>query len=142
VDGECTTDETGIAAVRAMADPRGGAFERRVDQARLVELGAARHPAIECTVCMAQAGFPPIGALVLFVPTGGCTTILSFHAWQSELEDALPVYSTAIASLIFARPPRGSANGLDRLLMPLLVSVLVGVLLVALSQRRRSVEPT
>ena len=101
-----------------------------------VELGRDKHPAIQCTV--RQVGgqrWPVVMSLLLFVPTAGDTLILGFRGWKDDFEAATPVFLEAAQSMTFARPARGPSELGDRLLYPILIGSLVGLLLLGLRRR-------
>lgn len=140
LDGEYPVDQEGISVIRAASSlPGEGGWRREVLSAELVELGKGEHQTIQCTVRDQAQGSRTIKSLVLFVPTGGDTLVLSFRAWEDDYENALPEFHRVSASMTFSRPARGPTDLGDRLLYPALIGALVGLLLLGL--RRRPAAP-
>jgi hypothetical protein len=139
-DGEYSVDEAGLDRVRAAAGARReGDWRREMLSVATTEVGARGHPAIECVIRVVQHGpAKPFRSLVFFVPTGGKTLICSFRATESDFEAALPLFRTAAATMNLARRARGPSKLTDRLLMPILIGALVGLLLLVLHRGRRS----
>lgn len=141
VDGEYPVDDDGVSVIReATAKATDDGWQREIVSTELVELGAAKHPAIQCTV--RQVGgrpWPTVVSLLLFVPTAGDTLILGFRTWEEDFEAASAVFQKAAHSMTFARPARGPSKLGDQLLYPALIGALVGLLLLGL--RRRPTRP-
>ncbi|MEM7200020.1 MAG: hypothetical protein AAF628_07130 [Planctomycetota bacterium] len=139
-DGEIPVSDEGLADARSPQIAAG--WKREVEEARIVELGPDRHPAIECVTALDLGpDAPPIAALELLVPTGGNTLILSFRCWSADLAAALPAFRATTATLQFARPARGESKLSDRLVYPAVVGALVGLLLLVLRKRPSGPAP-
>jgi len=141
LDGEYPVDEEGISVIRSAAgQPADQAadqeWQREVLSAEPAKIGSSEHPAIQCTVRDHSRDGTTSRSLVLFVPTGGDTLVLSFRAPDDDFERSLPLFQQIMATLTFARPARGPTELSDRLLYPALVGALVGLLLLGLRRRR------
>lgn len=137
--GECSMDEAGIQTVRESVTANLDGWTREVESIEITSLGENEHPAIECTTVGKRSGLPqPVKSMVLVVPTGGDTLTISFQAWQDDFDAALPTLRRAASTLTFAREPRGEVSVTDRLLYPLVIGALVGVLLLVLGTHRRT----
>lgn len=138
IDSEPDLDEHGLAFQRAFweqpaADGGPGA---RVESARLVEIGQGPHPAIELVVLhRADAGGPPRRSLQFYVPTAGRTLVLAFRAEPADFATAEPVFRACAATLLLARPARGSGGILDQILYAAGVGALLALLIAVLRRR-------
>lgn len=137
VEGEYPIDAEGIRVIKEATErPTDDGWRREIVKTEIAELGADKHPVIECTVRQVGDGrWPVVRSLLLFVPTAGDTLILSFRAWEDDFEAASGVLRDAAESMTFARPARGPSDLGDRLLYPALVGALVGLLLLGLRRR-------
>lgn len=140
-DGECPTDETGLELIREKAETSGDGWTRSLTEAALTELGPANHPAIRATVvATSDKSTQPIKSLVWFVPSGGNTLVVSFRAWEGDFEAAAPIFQAASATMAFASEAQGSPSLGGKLIYPIFVGALVGVLLMVLRHRQRQAD--
>lgn len=140
VDGECPVDETGIEQVRASGAHTEERWSREVISLETTTVGTDALPAIEGLFrTTVQDAARTLDSLVLFVPTGGNTLILTFRTSSDDFAAALPEFRAIAASLTFAQRPHGTPDPGSRVFYPLLVGAFVVVLLLVL--RRRPPRP-
>ena len=143
VDGECPTDESGLALVQAAAAEARENWTAEVRSATPAKVGTDDHPVIEARVRYEHSDLEQAtDAIVLFAPTAGRTVVITFRAWEGDFSDAEPVFRSISQSLRFAQKARGPVELSDRVLNPLLVGGLVMVILLVLRHKRRGTPGT
>ena len=133
--GEPSLTAETLAEVRTQIADRStrSGFDYTLVSAKQTTVGVASHPAFEVVVGIAASGGgKPMRALEIYAPTGGRTVFLEFRAFESDFPAALPEFRKVIATLVFAREPRGPANLSDRLQNAAIVGAIVGLVLLVL----------
>ena len=143
-DGEPDMTAETLQRIRDLAKKRSAAGDLRfvIDDPsypRLMEIGPAKHPAIECALEIRDRDGKPIGkALEFVVPTGGTTIRFSFRAAPGDFPAAEAEFRAAVATLKAAIPPEGRKELSDKLQTPLIIGGLVGLVLLLLYKLSRS----
>lgn len=121
-EGEPALDEEGLAAIRSRVEERGTYVS-----GKLTKVGLKDHPALEVVRQISS-----MQALEIYAPTGGALIVFQFRANVDDFNAALPQFRRAIATLEFAREPKGPAKLSDRLQNAAIVGAIVGLVLLVL----------
>jgi hypothetical protein len=114
----------------------------RVESAERVQLGPDRHEALQLVVHLpAQDGRPPATELQFYAPTGGQFVMLRLRAHASDFEAARESFHAMLATLRFARRPRGARQPLHEYLYAIGLGVVVIAILLAVHRRVRRAPP-
>lgn len=139
-------DEALLAETEAFwQDWRGPDGSRReVLASRLVELGAAKHAAMELQMRLlpGESGAQPVRSLDYYASTMGQQLILSLRAWDNRWLESEPEFRRMAESLAFARPPQEPSRLWDKLYWPLIGGAVTGLALVIATVLRRRTAVT
>lgn len=137
---EWYVDDEFAANLRAMWDAEGRASGHRHDL-RDIRRAAVGTQAVDAVLAVhldtPLGERPAVQSLDVHVPAGGRQLTLSFCCRPEDFAAALPAFERYLATLTFARRPRGQASLGDRLWTPLIAGALVGALLLVLHHHTR-----
>jgi hypothetical protein len=114
----------------------------RVERAVVTQLGPDRHPALELVVHLPEHGAePPATERQFYAPTGGRFVMLRLRARADDFAAADEQYRAMLATLRFARKPRGARQPLHEYLYAIGVGVVVIAILLGVHRRVRRAPP-
>jgi hypothetical protein len=127
--------------LRAMWAAEGAASGERheLHDIRRAHVGAQQVEVVMARrVTHAPGGRPPVASLDVHAPNGGRQLTLSFCCPPAEFDANEASFHAWLQTLTFARIAKGQASLGDRLLTPLLVGGLVGIVLLVLYKHTRA----